>query len=80
VTAAGSGKRSSRGGTHNLLQYIDLGFRFAASLLFFGFVGYLLDIWLTTLPLFLIFGFLLGGASGFYALYRAVYPLDEHKK
>ena len=52
--------------------YLDLGFRFALSILLTAGGGYWLDIKLRTLPLFLVLGLLLGATSGFMTIYRAV--------
>lgn len=41
-------------------------------------IGYLLDKWLGTRPLFLLLFFLFGAAAGFLNLYR-VLQIDRHK-
>ncbi|MCA9743573.1 MAG: AtpZ/AtpI family protein [Deferribacteres bacterium] len=59
---------------------MDLGFRFAFSILVWGLGGYWLDTKLSTLPLFFILGALLGTASGFLTVYRAVFPSQSKDK
>jgi F0F1-type ATP synthase assembly protein I len=53
-------------------QYVALGFTFAGAILFFGWLGWLLDKWLNLRPLFTIVGTFLGGGAGFYRIYRQV--------
>jgi F0F1-type ATP synthase assembly protein I len=52
------------------LQFIGLGWYIAASILAGVSVGLLLDGWIGTSPLFLLFGLLLGVAAAFYGTYR----------
>jgi F0F1-type ATP synthase assembly protein I len=59
-------------------SFIDLGFRFALSILLTAGGGYWLDNKLKTLPLFLVLGLLLGATSGFLTIYRAV-STDQRK-
>lgn len=63
----------------NLLIYLDLGFRFALTIVVCFFGGYWLDKKLSTLPLFLILGALVGLAGGFLTVYRAVFPTNSKK-
>jgi ATP synthase protein I len=46
------------------------GIEFALAILLGGFIGYLIDGWLGTPPIFLISMFFFGVATGFYNLYR----------
>jgi len=64
----------------SLLIYIDLGFRFALTILVCVFGGYWLDTKLSTLPLFIILGALIGTAGGFLTVYRAVFPSKNNQK
>jgi F0F1-type ATP synthase assembly protein I len=70
--------RNSSSQPKNLLAYLDLGFRFAFSILLCTFGGYWLDSRLSTLPLFLILGALIGSTGGFLTVYRAVFPSKKH--
>ncbi|MCA9731017.1 MAG: AtpZ/AtpI family protein [Deferribacteres bacterium] len=56
------------------IQYTDLGLRFAFSILIGSGIGYWLDQKFSFFPLFMIVGVFYGFASGFIALYRAIYP------
>lgn len=47
------------------------GMEFVLSIMLGGYLGYLLDNWLGTMPLFLILLFFLGCGAGFMSLYRA---------
>lgn len=60
-------------------RHLDLGLRFAVSILIGIGGGYWLDTKINTLPIFLIVGLLLGLTSGFLTLYRAVYPNETRK-
>lgn len=46
------------------------GIEFALAILFGGFIGYMIDGWLDTSPIFLISMFFFGVITGFYNLYR----------
>lgn len=49
---------------------IQAGMEFTASIALSTFIGYQLDQWLGTLPLFLILLFFLGVSAGFWTLYK----------
>lgn len=53
-----------------------IGTEFVAALLIGVGIGYMLDTWLETKPLFLIIFFLFGSASGFMNVYRVVKGMD----
>jgi F0F1-type ATP synthase assembly protein I len=57
--------------------YGDLGFRFAAAAALGGFLGYLLDQKLSSSPIGLIVGIMLGGTGGFISLYRTVIRIES---
>ncbi len=68
----------SESGSRKLLRsyakagpFINVGFQFAAAIAIGLFGGLWIDEWLSTTPLFLILGILLGIASGFYSIYKA---------
>jgi len=63
----------SPGNTFGIVRYVDLGLRFALSIIIGVGGGYWLDSKLHTLPLFVIIGLFLGATSGFLTIYRAVY-------
>ena len=72
-------------GTHRQLlkdvgAYADLGFRFAIAVALGSYLGYWADNKLSTSPLFIILGVLLGATSGFVTIYRAVYPDSKRRK
>ncbi len=48
--------------------YLGLGWGFAAAIAMFVALGWLLDDWLETIPVFTIIGMLIGAAAGFYYL------------
>ncbi len=56
--------------THENKASMQAGYEFVGSVLISAVVGYFLDQWLDTSPLFLILLFLLGTAAGFLSLYR----------
>lgn len=63
--------------------YLGLGAGFGLSTLFFAWLGYLLDRHIGATPAFTLAGAFLGGAAGFYNLYRHAMELqksDEAKK
>lgn len=60
--------------------YIDLGMRFAVTIVICAAIGYWLDHKLHTIPLFLMAGFLFGAVAGFWSIYRAVYIKDKLNK
>lgn len=53
-------------------RYAWLGMQFAAAILMFMGIGYLLDRLLHTLPAFLIGGTIVGAVLGFMSIYRRV--------
>lgn len=53
------------------------GFELVGAIAAGGFIGYWLDTWLGTMPIFLILMFLLGVFTGFYNIYRLMNNLDN---
>ena len=53
--------------------YIDLGMRLALTVFLGLFLGYELDKWVGSLPLFTILGSILGMIGGMMSVYRSVY-------
>lgn len=67
-----------QGGARSVFSYLDLGLRFALSVVIASGGGYLVDKWLHTLPLFVIIGLLLGAVAGFLSIYRSVFPTPRN--
>ena len=65
-------KQSAARGFGEGYSYVGMGFSFAFAILLFGALGWLLDGWLHTRPLFFIVGALLGGFAGFMSIYYRV--------
>jgi ATP synthase protein I len=57
-----------------------IGVELAVTLLVGGFLGYLLDRWLSTLPWFMLVGLLLGTIAGFRGVYRVLSREEEKSK
>ena len=53
-------------------EYVAVGFTFAFAILAFGALGWLVDGWLHTRPLFAIIGAFAGGFGGFMNIYYRV--------
>lgn len=53
---------------------IDLGLNFIVSILLCAGAGYGLDVWLNTLPLFMLLGCFLGFAAGLYVIWQKLNP------
>ncbi|HEU5260568.1 MAG TPA: AtpZ/AtpI family protein [Gemmatimonadales bacterium] len=53
-------------------SYVAVGFQLVATILVFGGVGWLVDGWLHTRPLFAIAGFVVGAVGWFISLYYRV--------
>lgn len=62
--------RSKRSSHVEGAQFIGVGLQFAGSILLFLFAGRWLDERLGTGPWLLLLGVFVGGAAGFYSLYR----------
>ncbi len=56
------------------IYYLDLGLRFALSIFLGVYFGHWLDQRYSTTPLFLFLGLILGGVSGFWTIYKTVFP------
>jgi ATP synthase protein I len=66
----------------SVAPYLNLGFEFALAILIGLALGYFVDSKLSTRPVFLLIGLLLGAIAGFLTVYRAVYPqsFDRQEK
>jgi len=53
-------------------SYVALGFSFAFAILVFGALGWVVDGWLATRPLFALVGAAVGGFGGFMSIYYRV--------
>lgn len=73
---------SGRRGTPALQagEVLGVGLQFAASILFFLFVGRWLDEKLGTTPWLLLVGVLVGAAAGFYSLYRQLVIVPRERE
>jgi F0F1-type ATP synthase assembly protein I len=65
-------QRNSARGFGEGYSYVAAGFTFAFAILLFGALGWLLDGWIHTRPLFAVMLGLLGGAAAFLNLYYRV--------
>ena len=63
----------------SILSFIDLGFQFAIAIALGVGLGYLLDSKINSMPIFMVLGLLLGAASGFINIYRAVFPKGKNE-
>lgn len=63
--------------SHEVGRYSGYGLTWALSVLLFLWVGYKLDGWLGTLPLFTIVGAFVGGGGGFLYLIRGLTSTPE---
>ena len=66
----------------SVAPYLNLGFEFALAILIGCALGYFIDSKLSTRPVFLLIGLLLGAGAGFLTVYRAAFPqsFDRQKK
>ena len=61
-------------------EYVAVSFTFAFAILAFGALGWLVDGWLHTRPLFAIVGAFVGGFGGFMNIYYRVKRDTEARK
>lgn len=63
-------------------RFMGHGLAWVSSTLLFLFLGWLLDRWLGTLPLFTILGAFVGAGAGFYSMYRhlVVEPRERERR
>lgn len=57
-------------GLHQGNKYLASGLRFGGAIVMFLLLGYLLDRWLHTVPLFLLVGTFVGAGLGFLSVWR----------
>jgi F0F1-type ATP synthase assembly protein I len=57
--------------------YLNIGYTLFGSVLFFAYIGYLIDSWFEKKPLFLIIGLFLGLFGGFYNMIKVLQQLDR---
>lgn len=74
--------RSSNGLGAEVGRYLGHGLTWALSTLLFLYVGWRVDGWLGTRPLFTILGAFLGAGAGFYNLYHhlVVRPREQERE
>ena len=74
-------KKPKKHSNHKVYAATGLGIRIAADLLagvlVGGGIGYVLDDWFGTQPIFLVIFLLFGGAAGFLNVYRMVESIEE---
>ena len=70
--------REDRNPMRGVVPYLDLGLRFALSIVLGVYLGYWLDSKLSTTPLFILLGLALGATSGFLTIYRAAFPAKKN--
>jgi F0F1-type ATP synthase assembly protein I len=58
-------------------DYFGMSLNFAVAILFFGAVGWFVDGWAHTLPLFTVVGTLVGGVLGFFNVYWKIRKADR---
>lgn len=61
-------------------EVLGVGLQFAASIIFFLFVGRWLDEKLGTTPWLLLAGVMIGAAAGFYSLYRQLVIVPRERE
>ena len=61
-------------------EYVAVGFTFAFAILLFGALGWLVDGWLHTRPVFAVAGAFLGGFGGFMNIYYRVQRDTEARR
>lgn len=57
--------------------YLNIGYTLFGSILFFAYMGHLIDDWTGKKPLFLIIGVFLGLFGGFYNMIKVLQQLDR---
>ncbi|MEJ2054379.1 MAG: AtpZ/AtpI family protein [Calditrichaceae bacterium] len=57
--------------------YLNIGYTLIGSILFFGYVGYLVDKWTDLKPIFLIIGLFIGLFGGFYNMIKVIQKADR---
>jgi ATP synthase protein I len=68
-------QRNDAGGGY--ARFLSLGFTLIAIVGGLTVVGFFVDRWLGTLPLFLLVGLVLGFVAGLFYVYRALQSLDD---
>jgi F0F1-type ATP synthase assembly protein I len=59
--------------------FAGLGIQLGATVVVFFFLGYYLDRYSGTLPLFTILGTFIGAGAAFYSIYRRVFPDKDNR-
>ena len=70
----GTGDETVRKKVRAVGDYAGLGIQLGATVVVFFFLGYYLDRYFGTLPLFTILGTFVGAGATFYSIYRRVFP------
>ncbi|TCJ19415.1 AtpZ/AtpI family protein [Rubrobacter taiwanensis] len=74
---AADGNSGDRGPGASYARYIGVGFTFVLTLGIAGVIGFFVDRWLGTLPLFLLAGLVLGFAGGLYYVYGILRRMEN---
>lgn len=70
-------KNDDRNAFRKAGPYLNIGYTLFGSILFFAYIGYLVDNWSGKKPLFLIIGLFLGLFGGFYNMIKVLQRLDR---
>lgn len=79
-TTDGKKGRNADSESNNISDGMRAGAELIVPILVAGFIGYHIDTWLETKPLFLIIFLLLGMGSGFFNVYKITQGIDNHGK
>ena len=75
----GMGEETIKKKVRSFGEYTGLGIQLGVTVVIFCFLGYYLDRYLGTLPLFTILGTFIGASTAIYSIYRKVFPDKDNK-